>query len=88
MTLRYLQAMSSKCLIIGILPDEMRDLFEYMPIIEIDFSDPINQILIILENYNQYIDLIEKNYSEVIKNHQWKNRWYNMSELILTELNN
>lgn len=74
MTLRYLQSMASKCLILGVMPDEMRLLFDYEPIIEINFNAPEKQILEILNNYQHYLPLIEKNYNVVKKSHLWDNR--------------
>ena len=38
-TLRYFESMASKCLIVGKCPLELRDLFGYNPVIEVD--DPI-----------------------------------------------
>jgi spore maturation protein CgeB len=74
MTQRYLQSMASKCLIVGNLPYDMLHLFDYNPIIEADLKNPIKQLREILTNFSTYIPLIEKNYEEVKKNHQWKNR--------------
>jgi len=71
MTLRYLQSMASKCLIVGILPDEMSLLFDYQPIIELDIENGAPQILDILSNYELYIPLIERNYLEIQKLHTW-----------------
>lgn len=82
MTLRYLQSMASKCLIVGILPEEMKDLFDYNPIIEIDFCNPQVQILSILDNYESYYPLIQKNYDEVFLKHQWKHRWEKIDNII------
>lgn len=82
MTLRYLQAMASKCLIVGLLPTDMEELFGYNPIVAIDMPRADTQILEILENYAQYQPLIEKNYQAVIANHQWKNRWIIMKQKI------
>ena len=75
MTLRYLQAMASKCLIVGITPFDMVELFDYQAVVEIDIDNPVTQLLEILENYQTYLPLIERNYLEVKKNHQWRNRW-------------
>lgn len=75
MTLRYLQAMISKCLVVGILPLDMEEAFGYNPIVEIDMEHAADQLLNILANYNDYLDLIEKNYQQVMLHHQWKNRW-------------
>jgi len=82
MTLRYLQAMASKCLIVGLLPTDMEELFGYNPIVAIDMPRADTQILEILENYEQYQPLIEKNYQAVVTNHQWKNRWVIMKQII------
>lgn len=75
MTLRYLQAMASKCLIVGFLPSDMEAAFGYVPIVEIDMAHAAEQILAVLDNYEQYLPLIERNYLEVRSNHQWTNRW-------------
>jgi len=74
MTVRYLQSMVSKCLIVGSLPDDMKELFDYNPIIEADLNNPTQQLKEILSNYKNYLALIEKNYNEVISKHQWINR--------------
>jgi glycosyltransferase involved in cell wall biosynthesis len=87
MTIRYLQSMASKCLIVGHAPAEMIELFGYNPVIEIDMNDPVNQLEHILENYLTYSGFIEKNYNEVIKNNTWMNRW-NQIKSILLEKNN
>lgn len=75
MTLRYLQAMASKVLIVGLMPSDMRELFPYTPIVEIDMDQPATQLMEVLENFEQYIPLIERNYLEVRNHHQWQNRW-------------
>jgi hypothetical protein len=75
MTLRYLQAMASKVLIVGVMPLDMKELFPYTPIVEIDMEHAAAQLMEVLENYEQYIPLIERNYLELRSNHQWQNRW-------------
>jgi len=75
MTLRYLQAMASKCLIVGILPSDILEIFGYNPIVEIEFERADEQIIEVLANFDGYQKLIEKNYHEVKYNHQWHNRW-------------
>ncbi len=74
LTQRYLQSMASKCLIVGYAPYDMGYLFDYNPIINIDMDNPTSQIKSILDNFDKYIPLIEKNYKEVKEKHQWKNR--------------
>jgi hypothetical protein len=81
MTIRYLQSMVSKNLIIGKTPEEMITLFGYNPVIEVDMEDPVSQLNEILNNYNEYTGLIEKNYSAVVKDHTWRNRWQSIKEI-------
>jgi len=75
MTIRYLQSMASKCLVIGHAPKEMIELFGYNPVIEIDMDEPVEQIKTILSKYSNYIEFVEKNYKTVCKHHTWLNRW-------------
>ena len=75
MTVRYLQSMASKCLVVGHAPQEMVELFGYNPVVEIDMEKPAEQIRDILENFTDYIPLIEKNYIETLANHTWNDRW-------------
>lgn len=75
MTIRYLQSMASKCLIVGYMPDEMRPLFDYIPIVEIDMSSPAEQLISILRNFDRYIPLIERNYAYIREHHTWEHRW-------------
>lgn len=86
MTRRYLEAMASKCLIIGSMPEDMHLLFDYNPMIEADLENPENQLLDVLKNYFSYIPLIEKNYLEVMTKHQWKNRVEKIKEVIDLEI--
>lgn len=64
-TLRYLQAMASKCIILGEIPEETAELFDYEPFIKVDWNNPYTQIRNILDNYDSYAELIEKNYKMV-----------------------
>ncbi|MES2411906.1 MAG: hypothetical protein V4535_10735, partial [Bacteroidota bacterium] len=82
LTNRYLQSMASRCLILGKLPYDMQYLFDYNPIVEIDDENPVAQINSILENYNSYIPLIEKNYETVAKYHNWNARITQMENFI------
>jgi hypothetical protein len=75
MTVRYLQSMASKCLVLGHAPAEMISLFGYNPVIEIDMLDPISQINQILDSYCEFIPFIERNFTIVASSHTWQNRW-------------
>jgi hypothetical protein len=75
LTLRYLQSLASKCLVVGSAPEEMVRLFGYNPVIQADLQDPAGQLLSILENYDDFAELIEQNYRKVVAEHTWKHRW-------------
>jgi len=85
MTVRYLQSMVSKCLILGHAPEEMISLFGYNPVVEIDMSDPIRQIRSLLDNFADYIPLIEKNFMAVVEHHTWYQRWRSIASVLLPE---
>jgi len=82
MTVRYLQSMISKCLIVGHAPREMVRLFGYNPVIEINMGDPAGQLSHILENYENYIPFIEKNYRLALENHTWLTRLDQISSIL------
>lgn len=82
MTVRYLESMASKCLVVGHAPQEMVELFGYNPVVEIDMENPVQQIRSILDNFDDYIPLIEKNYTETVANHTWGKRWEQIAEII------
>jgi len=82
LTIRYLQAMLSKCLIVGHAPKELIDLFGYNPVIEVDMDHAFDQLQEIIMHYLDYNDLIERNYEEVLKNHTWKNRWEEINRIM------
>lgn len=84
MTIRYLQSMVSKCLVLGNAPAEMIELFGYNPVVEIDMLRPHEQLSSILDNFNDYIPLIEKNYQMVIIYHTWKCRWNQIKEIMIS----
>lgn len=73
-TMRYFQSMASKCLILGKAPDDMKYLFDYNPVIDIEEENSVEQLNEILNNFQKYIPLIEKNYNEVTTKHLYKNR--------------
>ncbi len=82
MTNRYLQSMASKCLVVGSAPDEMKQLFGYSPVVHLNSKNPGEHLLDILDHYEDYEELVEKNYNNVIENHTWKNRWDEIFKII------
>ena len=82
MTVRYLQSMVSKCLVLGHAPAEMIELFGYNPVVEIDMISPVEQIMELLAEYNAWQPLIEKNYDTVRTMHTWDQRWRRMADVL------
>jgi hypothetical protein len=81
-TNRFFQSMASKCLILGKMPYDMMQLFNYNPIIEIEEENSVEQIQSILKNFDSYIPLIEKNYEEVQKFHTWDARLNQLEQFV------
>jgi glycosyltransferase involved in cell wall biosynthesis len=87
MTNRFLQSMASKCLVLGKAPEEMIHLFGYNPVVEVDMENAASQIVGILENYENYSDLVEKNYNKVVENQTWAKRWEQISTILSGNVN-
>jgi hypothetical protein len=85
-TTRYFECMASKCLILGHAPQDLVFLFGYNPVVEVDHADPLSQINYLLDHFDQYIPLIERNYENVKQNHQWKNRIPEMRRIMLASM--
>jgi hypothetical protein len=81
LTIRYLQSIASKCIIVGHAPDEMIKIFGYNPVIEAEMLNPFEQLEDILNKYERYLQLVEKNYQNLMR-HQWTNRWHEIKEII------
>ncbi len=82
MTLRYLQSIVSKSVVLGHAPAEMVELFGYNPVVEIDMADPAGQVLDILSNYENYLSLVERNFNVVTGYHTWSNRWQRIAGIL------
>ena len=82
MTVRYLQSMASRCLIVGHAPPEMVDLFGYNPVIEIDLENPGGQLLSVLGDFASYQWLVERNQMAVMESHDWCERWSRIKSML------
>jgi hypothetical protein len=83
MTIRYLQSMLAKCLVVGHAPKEMVELFGYNPVVEIDSANPRSQLSALLNHYEDFIPLIERNYNHVLEKQTWAKRWEIIRSTIL-----
>jgi hypothetical protein len=82
MTVRYLQSMVSRCLVVGHAPAEMIELFGYNPVVEIDPVSPDEQLVEILDRYEEWMPLVEKNFQAVTAAHTWDHRWQRMAAVL------
>jgi hypothetical protein len=82
MTMRYLQSIASKCLILGHAPTEMITLFGYNPVIEIDWDNAEAQIEDLLKHFHAHIPLIERNYRELVSKHTWSHRFQQIKGIL------
>lgn len=73
-THRYFEAMASGCLILGHCPDELSALFGYNPVIEVEKTAPLEQVLSILAKIQTYQELVERNYQRLLEVGTWKVR--------------
>jgi len=72
-TLRYLQSMAAKCLIVGETPAEAEQMFGYDPVVAIDWEDPVGQLLDITAHPERFASLIERNFAAVTSLHDVSN---------------
>jgi len=87
-TLRYLQSMASKSVIVGNAPLEAEEMFGYNPVVEVDWDDPVGQLQLILRSPDAYLDLVERNYAAVVEHHQTGNLVRRIDALIAAKLAN
>jgi len=77
-TQRYFESMASGCLVYGHCPRELRDLFGYNPVIEMDVRDPVGQILALVESVGAHQPLVNKNLARVSQVGTWDSRAANI----------
>jgi hypothetical protein len=61
LTLRYLESIAARCVLLGHCPAELEDLFGYNPVIEADPSDPGGQLDRILADPSSCEPLLDRN---------------------------
>lgn len=70
-TLRYFETMASKCIPVGICPQELRDMFGYNPLVEIHLDRAFEQMEEILANPARYQDMVDRNYKRLLQVGTW-----------------
>ena len=71
LTLRYLESMAARCILVGRCPAELQDLFGYNPMIEADLSDPAGQLDAILSDVAAHQPLVDRNYNRLLEVGTW-----------------
>ena len=74
LTQRYWEAMLSGCLIVGRAPQELIDLIGYNPVIDVEWDNPEIQVEGILNNIENYQNLVDKNIESAQKYATWDSR--------------
>lgn len=71
MTLRYLEGIACKSVILGHAPRELVDLFGYNPVVEVDPVDPAGQVDRLLGNIGEHVSLVERNFARLHEVGTW-----------------
>lgn len=74
MTLRYLEGIACKSVILGRAPAELIDLFGYNPMIDVDDADPAGQVDRLLATIGEYRPLVERNAARLGEIGTWHTR--------------
>jgi hypothetical protein len=83
LTLRYLESIACKCIIVGHCPAELRELFGYDPVVAADLNNANAQLDRILGDSEDYSDLLERNYERLLEVGAWETRMNKVRELLL-----
>ena len=82
LTQRYWENMLSRNVMVGRAPQELIDLIGYNPVVDIDVTNPIGQIKSIIDNIEDYQELVDKNWESAIENADWTFRINKMFSLL------
>jgi glycosyltransferase involved in cell wall biosynthesis len=82
MTHRYLEAAATRTLIVGGIPQEMRDLFGFTPGVEVDPDDPDEALSRILDDPGAYQDLVDRTHARLLEVASWDVRVREIRQVI------
>ena len=74
LTLRYWEAMLSRCVMVGRSPAELIDLIGYDPVINVDWDHPQQQLIDLLNHIGDYQELVDKNLKVAREMGSWEKR--------------
>jgi hypothetical protein len=82
MTLRYLESIACRSIVVGHCPAELRDLFGFDPVIAADATDPAAQLDHILTNLGDYEDSLDRNLTRLREVGTWDVRVAQMLQIL------
>ena len=85
LTLRYWEAMLSRCIMVGRAPQELKDLIGYDPVIELDWDRAQRQLYEILSCVDKYQNIVDHNYKIAKQYAPWNIRIPQMIRLLRME---
>lgn len=74
LTVRYLESIACKNIIVGRCPQELKDLFGFNPVVEADMGDAAGQIDDILANVDAYGERLDRNLQRLREVGTWDTR--------------
>lgn len=83
LTQRYWECMLSRIVMVGRAPKELVDLIGYNPVVEWDGLDATPLVIDILENIDEYQELVDRNYETARKMASWDIRVRQIMEYLL-----
>ncbi|MGC4938591.1 glycosyltransferase [Kribbella sp. DT2] len=74
MTCRYLESFAAGTLVLGSAPAQLTSLFGYNPVVEIDWINSSSQLTTVLDQLDDYRELVERNTQRVAEVGDWEAR--------------
>lgn len=74
LTQRFWEGMLSRCVLLGRAPKELTDLIGYNPVVDLDRRDASNQVIHIINNIQDYQELVDRNRETALRLAPWEIR--------------
>jgi hypothetical protein len=71
LTLRYLESIAARTILLGRCPGELKDLFGYNPVVEADLENPAAQLDAILADVGRYTEMVDRNHGRMTEVATW-----------------
>lgn len=74
LTQRFWEGMLSRCVLLGRAPKELIDLIGYNPVVNLDRDNAKEQVVNIIDNIDEYQELVDKNRETALRMASWEIR--------------